>query len=228
MRFTFVASLIGITLAMTGCVTPAQRQAKQARVDAAMPVCMTDRQCDAQWAAAQTWVSQHCGMKIQTSNDVLIETYGSPPNSTSTACRVNKQKAGKHGAVLQMWAGCSNMFGCIPSWDDQLVAFGEYVKAAGAAYEPLKIGVMTQVVGSNGQAVYTFAEAAGVRITSVNPGGRADMAGLRTDDVIKSFNDIRIRSLDDWTEALDKVGPGDVVHVGVRRAGQDVIVDMPL
>jgi len=127
-----------------------------------------------------------------------------------------------------MWVGCSNMFGCVPASDDQIVAFGEYVKSAGAAYEPLKIGVMTQVVGSNGQPVYTFAEAAGVRIASVTPGGRADMAGLRADDVIKGFNDVRIRNLDDWTDALDKVGPGDVVHVSVRRAGQDVVVDMPL
>jgi hypothetical protein len=214
---------------LAGCVSPAQRAADQKLLNESVLLCRTQKQCDAEWAAASAWVSQHCGMKIQTATDNLIETYNSIDSaSTESSCRVNRQPGPGHSAAIVIWVGCRNLFGCVPDAKGQVLAFDEAVKQAGAPYEPLKIGVQTQQVDSHGQPTVVLAECVGVKIGEVTPGGRASAAGLQTGDLVQAFDDRRIRTLDDWTDAIQKYGPGDVITVHVRRDGKDVAVSMPL
>ena len=51
---------------------------------------------------------------------------------------------------------------------------------------------------------------------------------MQLGDVVETFNAKRIRSIADWNDFIQSVGPGDVVDVVVRRAGTDVQLKMPL
>ena len=49
--------------------------AKQAEIEASIPVCTGDADCVAKWEAAQLWVVHNAGFKLQTVTSVLLETY---------------------------------------------------------------------------------------------------------------------------------------------------------
>lgn len=217
-----------LTLLLSGCVSQAQRAKDQEEMNASVPSCQTEKQCKVQWEAAATWVSQHCGMKIQTSSDSLIQTFNSLPDSPTTSCTVTKVQGPGHAQAFQIRVGCANIFGCVPSSKEMVIAFGTAIKAAGAPFQPLHVGVVFQPVDSRGQPTVVLAESMGLAIRSVENGGRAQMAGLHADDVVMGMNDKRIRTLDDWTDTLEAYGPGDVVTLKVRRAGQDQLISMPL
>lgn len=217
-----------IAVALSGCVSQAQREQNQKDMDASIPMCETKKQCDAEWAAASAWVSSNCGMKIQTATDSLIQTYNSPEYSPMTACTVSKV-AGPAGVfALTIRVGCANIFGCQPASKDLVIAFGAAMKQAGAMFAPLKIGAQTQAVDDHDRPATIMAESVGMKIMAVTPGGRAAMAGLQAGDLVKFFNGKRIRNNEDWNNFIATVGPGDVVTVGVRRAGSDMEISMPL
>ena len=60
----------------------------------------------------------------------------------------------------------------------------------------------------------------GVRILQVQPGGPADKAGLRRQDLITGLGGIRVRQLSDVSDILDAFGPGQGVEFEVLRDGQ--------
>src|SRR5688572_19904380 len=66
----------------------------------------------------------------------------------------------------------------------------------------------------------------GVRILEVLPGGPADSAGLKADDLIVSANDQPLRNEDDLADVVEPLGPGENVAFTVDRAGvpTDLIV----
>ncbi len=228
LRKTIEAACIVAMLALAGCVSPAQRVQNQKEMNASVPICETDRQCKAEWEAAQAWVTNSCGMKIQTSNDSLIQTFNSPPDSPTTSCTVTKVPGPSHKFAISIRVGCANMFGCVPASKDQVIAFGHYVSQAGLPFQPLKVGAMMASVDSRGNVTQILAEGVGLKVSSIVPAGRAAAAGLQEGDVIKSLNGQRVRNEDDWQAFIANVAPGDVVNVGVRRAGQDIQVTMPL
>ncbi len=57
------------------------------------------------------------------------------------------------------------------------------------------------------------------RIRSLSPGGAAEKAGLKKDDVLVAINDQTIKRISDTRLALWDKKPGDRVRVGVRRKG---------
>lgn len=170
MKKLFVAALL---LTLAGCASPAQRAQDQREMNASIPTCRTQKQCEAIWSAASTWVSAHCGMKIQTETENLIETFNSPPYSPLTSCKVSKVQGPGHMFALDMYVACANIFGCQPSGKDQVLAFGAAMKEAGAPFEPLKLGVDTQQIDSFGKPTVVLAEATGLKVTHIYPGGRA-------------------------------------------------------
>lgn len=69
-----------------------------------------------------------------------------------------------------------------------------------------------------------FADNAGVGvrgalITSINRGGPAEAAGLRTGDLITSANGALVSSIDDLSSVLDRANAGDTVVFNVLRDG---------
>ena len=62
----------------------------------------------------------------------------------------------------------------------------------------------------------------GVAISGVVPGGPAELAGLKTGDIIIAFNTKPMKSLGDLSESLDAAHAGDKVVVRVLRDGKQV------
>jgi len=83
----------------------------------------------------------------------------------------------------------------------------------------------------------------GLLVSRTHRGGLAERAGLRQGstpvrhgrnviyvggDVITSVNGVEIRTLSDMFGALENSRPGDIVRIGVIRAGNSVTIDVPL
>lgn len=57
----------------------------------------------------------------------------------------------------------------------------------------------------------------GMRITGVKVGSPAEKAGLKGGDIITAFGDLEIKNIYDYTFALGKFSPGDVVLITILR-----------
>jgi serine protease Do len=66
----------------------------------------------------------------------------------------------------------------------------------------------------------------GVVVTRVAPGSPAAVAGIQVGDVLKSFNQQAISSIDDYEKAVDKLKKGDAVLVLVERHGNDFFIGL--
>lgn len=64
-------------------------------------------------------------------------------------------------------------------------------------------------------------ETGGLRITRVAVGGPAERAGLAAGDVLVRANGRWLRTFLDWEAAKLDVGPGDTLHLQVRRGGRE-------
>jgi C-terminal processing protease CtpA/Prc len=66
-----------------------------------------------------------------------------------------------------------------------------------------------------------YSEGGGLRVVEVPPGGAADLAGLRVDDVIIGINGTSVRELDYETIVERLRGPsGSTVQLDVFRTGE--------
>lgn len=219
--------VIAMAATVSGCVSQAERASNQAAMNESVPVCETTKQCEVAWSAATTWVTEHCAMKLQTVTDSLLETYNSPPDSPQISCRVLKEKGPGGRAAVRISVGCANIFGCVPNSVDSVLAFGSFVKAAMAPYAPLKLGVNLQQVTKAGTETSIISESYGVKIVSVVVGQRAD-GRLNPGDVVTAIGQDRVRSIEDFADALAKHGTGETVSVSVVRGGNslDIPVDL--
>lgn len=57
----------------------------------------------------------------------------------------------------------------------------------------------------------------GVRIVKVTPGGPAEQAGLKVDDLITDLGDVRIRAMSDMEAVVKQMAPGEMLVVEVLR-----------
>ena len=122
--------LAGSVIALSGCATSPEKQAKQAELNKTVPVCSSKADCDATWEAAQLWVIHHANYKIQIANNVIIETYHPVGGTPSIGARVTKEPIGGGKYALFVSVYCDNMFGCVPDSLDAALDFNRTVSAA--------------------------------------------------------------------------------------------------
>ena len=68
----------------------------------------------------------------------------------------------------------------------------------------------------------------GVYIVELTPGGAAEQAGLKVNDVIVSFNGKTVTVMNDLMEQLEKCSPGDKAEITVKRDGKEKTVHITL
>jgi aminopeptidase YwaD len=68
----------------------------------------------------------------------------------------------------------------------------------------------------------------GVAISEIREHSPAEAAGLKKDDVIIGFDDMTIKTIYDYTNALAKHKPDDVVQFKIKRASKEVTIPVKL
>jgi hypothetical protein len=68
----------------------------------------------------------------------------------------------------------------------------------------------------------------GIRISGATPGGAAAEAGMRSGDVLVSFNGAPIADLQSYSNFIRAASPGDSVAIEVLRDGQTILIEAQL
>ena len=90
------------------------------------------------------------------------------------------------------------------------------------------MGVKIQTVTSDIAEKEKLNNVSGAYIASVNPGGSAEEAGLKANDVIVKFNDNVISTPADLQEAVSEHRPGDKINLTYIRNGKENTVSVVL
>lgn len=117
-----------VVATIAGCaayqITP-QQQSEYNR--AMVPLTCTHKaQCDFYWQRAQVWIVQNSRYKIQTANDVLIQTYGS--DDYHPAYTVTRDAKMDGSARIRIDVACGDMFGCQPRPWEAANSFKDFVR----------------------------------------------------------------------------------------------------
>ena len=77
-------------------------------------------------------------------------------------------------------------------------------------------GIIGKTITENTKHIYGL-NTNGVIVVEVEKGSNADKAGLKSGDIIVSFNEKEIKSVDDLSTALNSAKPNDIVSVEIFR-----------
>lgn len=100
----------------------------QARVTDTIPQCEDQQECQTKWDAAQAWVSNNAGFKIQTNSSAIIETYNSPEGSMDMSMKVVKEPMGNNKNRFVLSVTCGNwLLGCNRDPLQAIQDFNDYV-----------------------------------------------------------------------------------------------------
>ncbi len=80
------------------------------------------------------------------------------------------------------------------------------------------LGVRTKIISEDQYNILGMP--VGLYITDVYAASNAEIAGLRAGDIIVSYNDIQIETMDDLVEVLDNTRVGQSAEIGIYRNGQ--------
>ena len=128
--------------------------------------------------------------------------------------------------------GLEQVIGFVEDVVKQVIAMPreEYVSSADASSPRVgsPSGTGTSVTLGVVPDYSNFGEGGGVRISGTSPDSPAAKAGLREGDIIVKWNDRKIDTLYDLSDALAKGKPGDKVKLGVMRDKQPIEVEATL
>ncbi|MEX2215274.1 MAG: PDZ domain-containing protein, partial [Phycisphaeraceae bacterium] len=68
----------------------------------------------------------------------------------------------------------------------------------------------------------------GARVTAVTEGGPAAQSGMKVGDIIRRFDNNRIRHCEDLVEAINRKKPTDTVAIDIQREGKNMKVSVIL
>ncbi len=83
----------------------------------------------------------------------------------------------------------------------------------------VKLGIMPDVSGANGN---------GIKVIGVTEGKPANLAGIKSGDIILSINGMAVKNIYDYTDALSTLDPGATAIVVLQRDGQQIEVKVEL
>jgi Do/DeqQ family serine protease len=90
------------------------------------------------------------------------------------------------------------------------------------------MGISLEAVSPSAMRQLGLPDLSGVLVADVLPGGPADQAGLRPNDVIRRFDNRPVRTTQDLLAEIMGRQPGDRVEVGVWRNGKEATVTVTI
>jgi len=103
---------------------------------------------------------------------------------------------------------------------EDLKQFGEVQRAI--------IGVTIDEVTQEDAKKYKLSEVRGARITGIVPGGSAEAAGLKENDIIIRFGGVSVSSPSELQEQVGKQRPGDKSLITYIRNGKEITVSITM
>ena len=91
-----------------------------------------------------------------------------------------------------------------------------------------QLGVTIQPITSDLAASLGLKSVSGVIVSSVTPDSAADRAGLKRDDIIKSFNGQPVQDINSLRNHVADLGPGATANLVIDRDGKDRDVSVKL
>ena len=211
--------LLSYNLILSGCATVSPQQKQIWRETG--PVCFTKPDCDAKWAAARNWVQENSGYKIETYSDNLIETYHPPDASPKIAARVSKTPDGTSSEgnqinVIEIKVWCTKTFGCIPTVDESVLKFNQYVSSVQANDETCYKQMINDIKPKLGFHSGCF-DTNKCLVKSICYGSPTYRAGLRPNDILYKINDTLITRDSDIDSSLSNIQFGETLSIQIIR-----------
>lgn len=116
MKFFGAAALGAVSLALLGGCAAQDQVSSTTMEQATQPLtCMSKPECDAWWARAQVWITNHSEYPIQTITDSIIMTAGPSSGKRALAYQVTKTPTNEGTATIGFAAHCDYPLGCEPN-----------------------------------------------------------------------------------------------------------------
>jgi hypothetical protein len=128
-KFFGAAALGAASLALlAGCASQDQVSSTIMEQATAPLTCMSKAECDAWWARAQVWVTNHSEYKLQTITDSIIQTAGPSSGKRALAYQITKTPTNEGTATIGFAAHCDNPLGCQPNPWEAGADFKQFVR----------------------------------------------------------------------------------------------------
>lgn len=93
-------------------------------VDAAVPLrCTSQQQCDRWWRAAQVWIANNAGLKLQVATDAVLQTYGSTASIPRWAFTVTREPMDGGVEAIEIRVQCAKGYACTPAYETVIADF---------------------------------------------------------------------------------------------------------
>ncbi|GAB5098606.1 hypothetical protein YK56LOC_43230 [Caballeronia sp. HLA56] len=138
------ASATAALVLLASCTSEGQVSSQTMEQATAPLTCMSKLECDAWWARAQVWVTNHSEYKLQAITDSIIQTAGPSSGKRALAYQITKTPSNEGTATIGFAAHCDSPLGCQPGpWQ------------AGADFKQFVRNGATRPVSATPQAVQT-------------------------------------------------------------------------
>jgi len=159
----------------------------------------------------ESFIQTDAALNMGNSGGALVNTKGLLVGITSAIYSPNGAYAGNSFAIP---------VSIVKKVVDDLMEFGQVQRAL--------IGVKIKDVESADAEKQNLSEVKGILITEIIPGGSAEEAKLKANDVIVKLDGLRVNSVSELQEQVGKHRPGDKVTVTYIRDGKESLVTMIL
>ena len=119
-------SVLASAVLISGCAADISNRLQPRLAAAAADRPLQCGACKLEWERAQLWLTKHSKWKIQTSSDVVIQTYNPVNSDVSYGFTVTKEPQERGAYSLSMDLVCGNPLGCDPLAADVRRAFYHY------------------------------------------------------------------------------------------------------
>ncbi len=109
-----LAASLALVLLTSGCASQDQVSSTTMEQATQPLTCMSKAECDAWWARAQVWVTNHSEYKLETVTNSIIQTAGPSSSKRALAYQVTMTPTNEATATIGFAAHCDHPLGCEP------------------------------------------------------------------------------------------------------------------